>query len=286
MWWITTPPAPISPSARAALARRWATVSVLLSLALIVIPLVLAVGATYLMVRDTGTRGLQWTAFVSVLGAWLPFLVLHRSLRKEGPVDTTSWLITVLVACTAQVFIGISPAVVYEATSLSTPSYVIGFALDAAAVILAGTARAMLLSGRPRELAETPFTLVWKLRSRPKGTVELSNDTLRWRVSTPVSNSSSATADGRYPLGDLTVASSPFASTEDRIPWTVATSRRSRIQTYTTAGPGVMLRGGGQPHQQIPLDESDELVDFVQRRVAFYRQAAPELLALKTGKKG
>jgi len=284
MWWVSTPPAPISPQARAALARRWATASVLLSLALIVIPLVLAVGATYLMVRDTAARGLQWTAFVSVLGAWIPFWMLHRSLPKALLTDPTAWLGMALLAGTVQVFIGISPAVVYEPRSLSTLAYLVGFALDAAAVVLAGTARAVLLSGRPRELAETPFTVVWKLRSSPKGTVELENTRLHWSISSPLYNSS-ATASGRFGLGDLTVTPSSFAPSADRIQWAVATSRRKNIPAHATPGAGVMLRGGGQPHQQIPLDESDELVDFVQRRVAFYREAAPELLAVNTGKK-
>jgi hypothetical protein len=285
MWWISRPPTPISPQARVALARRWATVSVLLSLAVIVIPLVLAVGATYLMVRDTAARGLQWTAFVSVLGAWIPFLMWHRSLRKTAPTDPTTWLIMALFACTVQVFIGISPVVVYEGASISTPAYLAGFALDAAAVVLAGTARVVLLSGTPRELAETPFTVVWKLRSRPRGTVELDNTVLNWRISTPVAGNNDASAMGRYALGELTVTRSEFAPSADRVQWAVATSRLKNIPAHTTAGPAVLLRSG-QDDQQIPLDKADELIDFFQRRVAFYREAAPELLAVKTGKKG
>ncbi|WP_211762662.1 hypothetical protein [Kutzneria sp. CA-103260] len=244
----------------------------------------MAVGATYLMVRDTAARGLQWTAFVSVLGAWIPFLLLHRSLRKTGLFDPTTWLVMALVAGTVQVFIGISPAVVYGPGSISVPAYVIGFALDAAAVVLAVTARVVLLNGRPRELAETPFTVVWKLRSRPKGTVELENTRLYWSISTPVSNNSDASASGRFFLGDLTATPSAFAPAADPISWTVVTSRRKRIPANTTPGPAVMLRGS-QGHQQIPLDESDELVDFVQRRVAFYREAAPEFLSVKPGNK-
>jgi len=285
MWWISTPPAPVSPQARVALSRRWATASVLLSLALIVIPLVLAVGATGLMVRDTDARGLQWTAFVSVLGAWIPFLMLRRSLRKQGLRNPSTWLVTALMTCTVQVFIGISPAVVYEAASTSVPAYLVGFALDAAAVVLAVTANSVLMGGKPRELAETPFTVAWKLRSRPRGTVELGDSTLRWRVSTPVSNNSSATASEQYALGDLTAMPSSFAPSADRIEWTVATSRLRRIPANTTPGPAVLLRTS-QGEQQLPLDESDELLDFVQRRLAFYRQAAPELLYLKPDKKG
>ena len=284
MWWISTPPAPISPQARVALSRRWSTSSLLLSTALIIIPFVLAVGATYLMVRDTAARGLQWTAFVSVLGAWIPVLVLHRSLGKQGLRNPSTWLVMALMTCTVQVFLGISPAVVYEAGSVSVPAYVIGFALDAVAVLLAGSANSLLLRGKPRELAETPFNLVWKLRSRPKGTVELTDGTLSWSVSTPTSNTTAAAARGLFALGDLTVMPSSFAPTEDRIPWTTATSRLKRIPAYTTPGPAVLLRTG-EGDQQLPLDESDELVDFVQRRVAFYRQAAPEVLAAKPGKK-
>ena len=74
------------------------------------------------------------------------------------------------------------------------------------AVILAVTARVVLLRGKPRELAETPFTVVWKLRSRPKGTVEMDNGILHWRVSTSVGYNTNATAIGRYNLGDLTVS--------------------------------------------------------------------------------
>ncbi|MFI9388600.1 hypothetical protein [Kutzneria sp. NPDC052558] len=285
MWWISAPPSPISPQARAALARRWAVVGVLLSLAFVVIPLVMAGAATYLMVRDTAARGLQWTAFVSVLGAWIPFLVLHRSLRREGLLFPTTWFLTALMTCTVQVFIGISPAVVYEPRSISDSAYLVGFGLDAVAVVLALAATAVLLAGKPRELAETTFTVVWKLRSRPKGTVELEKTRLHWSIRSPLYNSS-ATARGQYALGDLAVTPSPFIPSADRIQWTVATSRQKNIPAHTDPGPGVLLGGGGQPRQQIPLDKADELVDFVQRRVAFYRQAAPELLAVKSDKKG
>jgi hypothetical protein len=284
MWWISTPPAPISPEARVALSRRWFTTSLLLSVALVVIPLVLAVGATYLMVRDTATRGLQWTAFVSVLGAWIPVLVLHRSLGKQGLFAPSTWLVMALMTGTVQVFFGISPAVVYQASSISVPAYLVGFALDAVAVVLAFSANLLLVHGKPRELAETPFNLVWKLRSRPRGTVELENNALSWRASTPTSSSSVAEASGRYALGDLTVMPSSFAPAADRIPWTVATSRRKRIPAHTTPGPAVLLRTS-KGDQQIPLDKSDELLDFFQRRVAFYRQAAPEFLAPKPDKK-
>jgi hypothetical protein len=284
MWWISAPPAPISPEARVALSRRWSAASLLLSVALVVIPLVLAVGATYLMVRDTATRGLQWTAFVSVLGAWIPVLVLHRSLGKKGLFTPSTWLVMALMTCTVQVFIGISPVVVYETPSTSVPAYLVGFTLDAVAVVLAFSANLLLMHGKPRALAETPFSLVWKLRSRPRGKVGLENNALSWSVSTPTSSSSVAEASGRHALGDLTVMPSSFPPASDRIAWTTATSRRKRIPAHTSPGPAVLLRTS-KGDQQIPLDEADELLDFFQRRVAFYRQAAPEFLAPKPDKK-
>ncbi|MFC0432480.1 hypothetical protein [Kutzneria buriramensis] len=275
MWWVSKPPAPISPQARVALSGRWATASALLSLALIVIPFVLAVGATCLLVRDTAAHGLQGTAFIAVLGAWVPVVVLHRSLARQGLTNPSAWLIMALMACTAQVFLGLSPVVVAQPSSISIPVYLAGFALDAVAVLFAGIARSALVSGNPTDLAETPFTVVWKLRSRPRGTVEVQKDVLRWRVSTAVSNNSAAAASGRLPLGGLTIVPSSITSA---VQWTTATSRTRQIAATTTPGPAVVLRTA-DGDQQLPLDKSDELADFFQRRVAFYGQAAPELLS-------
>jgi hypothetical protein len=275
MWWVSEPPAPISPQARVALSGRWATASALLSLALIVIPFVLAAGATYLLVRDVAAHGLQGTAFIAVLGAWVPVVVLHRSLARHGLANPSTWLVMALIAVTAQVFLGLSPVVVGQPGSISTPVYVAGFALDAVAVLCAGIARSVLVGGNRADLAETPFTVVWKLRSRPKGTVEVQRDVLRWRVSTAVSNSSTAAASGRLPLGGLTIVPSSITSSA---PWTTVTSRTRQIAATTTPGPAVVLRTA-DGDQQLPVDKSDELADFFRRRVAFYGQAAPELLA-------
>jgi hypothetical protein len=281
MWWVSKPPAPISPQARVALSGRWATASLLLSVALIVIPFVLAIGATYLLVRDTAAHGLQGTAFIAVLGAWVPVVVVHRSLARQGLNNPSVWLVTALIAGTAQVFLGLSPVVVSQPTSISTPVYVAGFALDAIAVLCAGIARSVLVGGNPADLAETPFTVVWKLRSHPKGTVELQKDVLRWRVSTAVSNNSTAAASGRLPLGGLTIVPSSITSSAQ---WATATSRTRQIAATTTPGPAVVLRTA-DGDQQLPLDKSDELADFFRRRVTFYGQAAPELLAADPDRK-
>ena len=279
MWWIPRAlPAPASETAQNQLASRWWRTRVLLFLALVVIPLLLALGATVLVVMDVSHRGVQWSALLALIGAWIPVLVLHRSLNKKGLYDPSPWIIMAIFACTVQVFLGVSPAVIYQNTSLENPSFVIGFGLDAAAGLLAAAAMANLRSGKPIELAETPFTVTWKLRSKPSGTVDLDQDALSWRVSTPTFGQNTSSVGDKIPLSVLNAMPSSFAPSADRIQWANITYRLGQTAVYTTPGPAVLLRK--KKHDQLlPLDEADQLLEFIQRRVAFLHQVAPELLA-------